>query len=338
MQDKPAILFRADGNTTIGLGHIYRCLAIAERLGNDFVSFFAIRQPAIELKNVIGKFANLIELDEYNSYEDEAKDIAFNVVSRYKIDVITLDGYCFATEYQKIIKQNCKSVVISIDDDQPFHYVSDVVINHAGALNPLEISKELYTKLYLGYDYLLLRKQFIRLLNTEKKIEGIQSVLICFGGADPENYTIRVLDCLKEQQDIKKITVVIGASYVQIENLKESARHYQHVEIKSNLDAGTLAELMGKTDLAVVPSSTIGLEAFAAKMILITGKTADNQANIYNGLINESTVTGIGNFNSLSCEVFLVNLNTAIRNYRNYTFVTKNTVQDNILELYQSLV
>ncbi|MDB5222992.1 MAG: Spore coat polysaccharide biosynthesis protein predicted glycosyltransferase, partial [Chitinophagaceae bacterium] len=47
---KSHILFRADGNSKIGLGHVYRCLAIAERLSEHFNCYFAIRQQSSELK------------------------------------------------------------------------------------------------------------------------------------------------------------------------------------------------------------------------------------------------------------------------------------------------
>lgn len=336
--NKPRILFRADGNSEIGLGHVYRCLAIAERLSGNFDSFFAIRQPSLELKNLINKFANLIALKEYESYTEEAKELATTIISENRIDIVTLDGYYFNTDYQKVIKEKCKSVLISIDDDQPFHYVSDVVINHAGGVDETQISKEAYTKLFLGYDYLLLRKEFIQLLNIEKKIHSISSVFICFGGADPIDLTGKVLSCLMNEKSLEKIIVVVGSSYKQIEKLKQSIIYERHIEIRSNLDANTLAGLMHNIDLAIVPSSTIALEAFATNMILITGMTADNQQNIYKGLIKEGTVIGIDDFNELTCENLLDNLHKATKKFSNYTFIAKNNVNNSVSELYQSLI
>jgi UDP-2,4-diacetamido-2,4,6-trideoxy-beta-L-altropyranose hydrolase len=335
--NKPRLLFRADGNSEIGLGHVYRCLAIAERLSEHFNSFFAIRQPSLELKNIIEKVANLIDLKEYNNYSTEAIDIT-TIISDYKIDIITLDGYYFDTEYQKTIKENSNSVVISIDDNQPFHYVSDVVINHAGGIDKIKISKEPYTKLFLGYDYLLLRKEFIKLLDKEKTINSIRSVLICFGGADPTDLTGKIIDCLKNETTFERITVIVGASYEQSEKLKQTITQYKHIELKSNLDATSLSELMFKTDLAIVPSSTIGLEAFVSKMILLTGTTADNQQHIYNGLIKEDTVIGVGDFNELTNDQLLENINKANKKFSNYNFISKNKINDSLAELYQSLL
>lgn len=336
--NKARILFRADGNNEIGLGHIYRCLAIAERLHYDFDCFFAIKQPSIQLKNIINKFSNVIVLNEYKDAIEEAEDLAKNIIVAYKIDIITLDGYNFNTEYQKIIKENCKSVLISIDDDEPFHYVSDIIINHAGGVDVNKISTESYTKLFFGYDYLLLRKEFIQLMNKKRIINGIRSVLICFGGADPNDLTGKILNCLKNENKLKKIIVVIGASYTQTEKLKKSIAEHSHVEIKNNLDSNTLAELMFKTDLAIVPSSTIGLEAFASKMILITGMTANNQQNIYKGLIKEKTVIGVYDFNQLTCEELLGKINKANKKFSNYTFISKIESNDAVAELYQSLI
>lgn len=335
-QHKKRILFRADGNTEIGLGHIYRCLAIAERVNEKFDCFFAIRQPSEEIKNIIGKSSAIVELDQFENYLMDAQEVALNIIPRYKIDIITLDGYYFNTEYQKTIKKNCKSILISIDDNHPFHYVSDIVINHAGGVDTDMISKESNTKLFLGYDYLLLRKEFIKLLHTEKKISGIHSVLICFGGADPNDFTGKTLDCLINEKNIHKIIIIVGASYTQTINLKKLVAEKRDVEIMSNLDSEILAEVMNNTDLAIVPASTISLEAFASKMIIITGMTADNQKNIYQGLIKEDTVLGIGNFNRLTCEELRNSVAEVFKKFTGFTFNKRSNNSDSVLEVFKS--
>lgn len=332
------ILFRADGNGEIGLGHVYRCIAVAERLKESFNCFFIIKQPSSELVAIIEKVATVIVLDGFKNDIEEAIYIATTIIPLHEIHIVTLDGYRFNTAYQKIFKERCDSVLVSIDDDQAFHYVSDIVINHAGGVNSSMFSTETYTRLFLGYNYLLLRKEFIKSLQQKKDISDVHSVLICFGGADPDDLTGKVLNCLKDNQSIQKITIIIGASYTQLENLLRITGGYKHINIQSNLDAKSMADIMFETDLAIVPASTVGLEAFVSKMVLITGMTASNQINIYNGLIKEDSVIGIGSFNLLSCESIQKAVNEATNKPRGLLSMSKNQINNTLPELYKSFV
>ena len=40
------VLFRADGNTVVGLGHLVRCQALAQALQPAFLSVFVLRDPS----------------------------------------------------------------------------------------------------------------------------------------------------------------------------------------------------------------------------------------------------------------------------------------------------
>ena len=54
------------------------------------------------------------------------------------------------------------------------------------AIDPLQ--------LFLGFDYSLLRAPFLEAARrTENPLRREDAVLICFGGADPNNETIRTL-------------------------------------------------------------------------------------------------------------------------------------------------
>jgi hypothetical protein len=61
-----------------------------------------------------------------------------------------------------------------------------------------------------------------------------------------------------------------------------------------------MVELMRLNELAIVPASTISIEAFKAKMCLFTGTTAANQKNILNGLRKYHHVHVAGDFNALN--------------------------------------
>lgn len=335
-QKKKRVLFRADGNNEIGLGHVYRSLATAERLAESFDCYFAIRNPAPELSRMIGNTCIPISLDDFESREAEAVSIATSIVPAINADIVTLDGYEFDTAYQSAIKHHCTATLISIDDDQPFHYTADIVINHAAGISPDAISKEPYTRLCLGYDYLMLRKEFL-----QDPTGGVpatkSSLLVCFGGADPQDHTGQTVSCLLKEKPVDAITVILGGAYEHLPKLMEAVSGDDRVNLKKNLDAREMASLMQETQLSIVPASTIALEAFSMGLTLVTGMTAANQQNIYSGLLKEKSVYGVGEFSTLTCSGLISAVGNALVKYKEQASTPKQRNKDGLLNLYNSI-
>ncbi len=336
MSNSKNILLRADGNSEIGLGHIYRCIGLAQRLKSDFQVYIAIQEPSESIRHNIQLHATLILLPKFESYIEEAKYLAQEIVSKNAIHIITLDGYFFDTEYQRILKEDCSITLISIDDDQPFHYVSDIIINHAGGINETFFSAEKYTKFYLGESYLLLREEFLFNRKKSKTISDVTNVFICFGGTDFENFTWKTFVTLIAFQDLR-ISVVIGTSNHKLDAFKELEKNNKNLELYINLGPNELANLMFKSDLGILPSSTVSLEALCCKMLLITGTTAKNQINIYNGLIEKDTVFGIRDFTLFDFNNLPIILTKIKSSKKEYCFEPILLIEDPIMTLYKSI-
>src|SRR4051794_21302991 len=100
--DKRKIIFRVDGNSSIGLGHIVRCCALADMLKDNFDCYFHVRKTSKEIIADIRKYCTSVsELNDQVSYEKEAV-IWSRTLNREEI--VVLDGYQFNTQYQSEIK------------------------------------------------------------------------------------------------------------------------------------------------------------------------------------------------------------------------------------------
>lgn len=291
---KRKLLFRADGNHTIGLGHIVRSLALVEMVNNFFECVFIIRTPSEEVSSLINKSCNsLISIPDFQTYKDEAIWISENIINSDTI--LILDGYNFNTEYQKTIKKtNC--FLICIDDIHSFHFVSDIVINHVPGINKKQYSAERYTKFYLGEDYALLRKQFLNNRPNNKSLLN-KNVLICFGGSDGNNITQKVLMAINNNENINQINIVIGSAYLFEEELKKWILENSHgkVNVFKNINADEMVNLMSNNFVAICPASSIAYEAIAMNLKLLVGLTAENQREFYDYLILKK-INGIGSY------------------------------------------
>jgi UDP-2,4-diacetamido-2,4,6-trideoxy-beta-L-altropyranose hydrolase len=293
--NKRTILFRADGGPSIGMGHFTRTLALAEMLTEHFHCIFATRQPTeyqiAEIEKICHGRINLPEDDSH--FDRFLEHLAGN-------EIVVLDNYYFTTDYQKAIKtKGCK--LVCIDDMHDKHYVADVVINHA-PLNKDSFSTALYTKLLIGFDYALLRSEFFQRQPNREAPQKLKKAFLCIGGADFNNLTSKILDDLIEINQIEVITIIVGNAYQCYESLVEKINEFskkKQIKLFKNLNACELINQMKNSDFAIVPCSTVLLEAISQKMPILTGYYIDNQKEIANHLKNEyKNILVLGDLNS----------------------------------------
>ena len=193
MIDKQRVLLRADGSSKIGLGHISRCCALANMLKDNFEIYFYTRTKVSSVLDDIKSYCtNVFTLSDDISYDEEASQWVSVLDGN---EIVVLDGYNFDTNYQQKIKaKGCK--LVCIDDIYAYHFVADAVINHAPGIAETKYSIEPYTQLYLRCNYVLLKKIFLEeaLKQHRSFNEKDSSLLICLGGADPDNITKQVFE------------------------------------------------------------------------------------------------------------------------------------------------
>lgn len=287
--NKKKVVFRADGNPKIGLGHVSRLIALAEMLKDKYDCSFLIQSPIESLQKQIKEICSQIYiLNESSDYLQEAEFVSEKYLEGNEI--VVLDGYHFDTGYQKIIKAK-GSKLVCIDDTHSYHFVADVVLNHAGNINAGHYHLENYTKLYCGSKYALLRKPHLKTASkNDMENKNFKSIFVNMGGADPQNFTLEVLKELLFLDDIHNIDVVTGHAYSWQNDFQSFLDQVSHPDITINLHSSLSVEkmvaLMRKSGIAVCSASTVAYEFCCSKGILILIKTADNQDNIYQYLIN----------------------------------------------------
>lgn len=298
---KRNIFFRADGSSKIGLGHVIRSLALADMLKKDFTCHFVIRSPIETLKKQILEVCeSIIALPNTEDTDTEVDFLSEHHLSPE--DIVILDGYHFGLVYQQtIVDKGCK--LVCIDDIQHTEFIANAVINHAPGLSPREFTVMPKTKLLLGSDYALLRPAFLRAATQQRKISEINTVFVCFGGADFNNLSLKVLKLFSAFNGKKyNINMVLGGVNDFKDKVKSFAKTISGftVNLYENLSAESMVKVMQQSDCAIVPASSIMYEVLAVKMPVIGGYYVDNQVNIYHGFNATKLINGAGDLNVFS--------------------------------------
>lgn len=270
---KKSVKIRVDGGSGIGLGHVMRCLSLGQMLKDEFdVSFFLLTtsSDASQFIEHMGFDYRLI---------DNEKDFLDTLITE---DTVVLDGYDFDLQYQLRIKEKGARLVC-IDDFASQYFVADIVINHAPGLIGKAYSCKPNTSLLLGPKYALLRPEFLNATKGSSVLsESINNVVICFGGADPQNLTLSTLEALTEFP--VECTVIIGKSYTYRQELKAFAEG-RSLKIKRDLSAPEMVEEFQKADVLIVPASGVLFEAVALQVPVVSGFYTGNQKNVYKGFL-----------------------------------------------------
>lgn len=284
-----------------------RCISLADILKGTYEISFAVQEnTAVNIAHQIKAITDkIIHLPVTNDYLAEAVYLSERL---NKDNILVLDGYLFDTDYQRIIKQKVQKLVC-IDDIAAYHYVADVVINHSPAAKELNYSAEPYTRFYLGHKYLLLRRPFFEAAKLPRSIEHIESALLCMGGADTANLTVKFLYALLTITRIKNINILIGGVYLHEHELRKIAKDApKRVRVFKDIDADQIVSLTLECQVAICPCSTTLFEMMAVGIGIWTGYTVDNQKGIASFMERSPTVNYCGSLSRADIDQYIVGI------------------------------
>ncbi|MCK0144111.1 UDP-2,4-diacetamido-2,4,6-trideoxy-beta-L-altropyranose hydrolase [Arenibacter sp. F26102] len=288
---KKKIIFRADGNSEIGLGHLYRLFALVEMYKDEYDFVFLTKKDT--LLDVIPLNYKVKTIPNHVNINREPIWVFENFPPEEYI--LIADGYQFVSAYQKKIKE-LGYILIYVDDLANEHMYADLVVNHSPHITDVQYKKEKYTKFALGTDYAILRPSFLKVSLGNRDIKSLSNVFVCFGGADKNNFTYKIMLELLNIPEIKKINLVVGGAYKYPE-IFEVEKKNSKVKIFKNLNEKSLHTLMDTCNFAVAPTSTILLELISVNMYLVSGYYVENQRMAYYEFERRAVFKGLGDFN-----------------------------------------
>ena len=272
------ILFRADGNASIGSGHIMRCLSIADafkRKLKDSVFVLADKsfQPLIEER---GYVTYILDADYRNM--DSELDNMKKAIAFYHPEMIIADSYYVMKDYLQELKE--LTHLVYVDDLAAFAYPVDVLVNY-NVYGPDVAYKTLYIKenvtlpkLVLGLRFVPLREMF-RNLPTRKQNKTVKDVLISTGGTDPIHLALKLVQHIAQSAYPHRFHFLVGvmnADYGEIINIAAKRKNiFVHHNLKD------MKILIFSCDLAVSAAGSTTYEIFACGVPMITYVLADNQ-------------------------------------------------------------
>ncbi len=279
------ILVISDSSSYIGTGHIMRDLVLVKQFKNDNIIFCTRNLPGNINQKII---QNNIQLETANVLE---LDNILKLIKEYSIDMVVIDHYEIDFDYEKELKRKSGVKLFVLDDTYEKHYC-DILLNHNINGDPKKYKKLVpeNCELRCGAKYTLLRDEFIKERKKTKKTHPTKykTLFIAMGGADHSNINIDILKVTKRFKNIK-VNLVTTSANKNLKTLKKYCKNKKWINLYINYNK--IAEIMRKSDLAIVTPSVTLNEIYFMNVPFIAIKTADNQLEIYRYLKKKKYLT-----------------------------------------------
>lgn len=290
------ILIRADANTQMGIGHLMRCLAIAQAWqanGGNATFLSACESDALR-QRVASAGIGFIPLER--AHPDSA-DLGMTLAQLERLDSswLVVDGYHFDPAYQQSVRTPGYRLLVIDDTAHLPYYHADVLLNQNIKAERLAYRYDPDTLLLLGTSYALLRPEFLSWRGWHRCIRDVaRQVLVMMGGGDPDNVTMKVIQAL-QQVDIPdlKAKIVVGPANPHLEILCQAARSSGgRIEIMA--DVSDMPELMAWADVAVSAGGSTCLELAFMGLPTVVLVVAHNQRETTEGLQKAGAAVSLG--------------------------------------------
>ena len=271
------VAFRVEGEPEIGLGHVMRCLALAQRLVANGHEVFFFMSPRAEYfcrsrADWVGDILSITDADKQLEPEWLVEQC-----TELKANWLVLDGYQFDQNYRHTLQCSEFNFAVFDDMNNSGALYADLVINGApnAALHNYQLTAQ-NALLAIGQDYQVLRQEFLQSINNDW--QDRKNLTLMFGGSDPKKMTFSVLQSLQKLSSTIPITVITGAAYDGLQDLvdliKISALDITHLH-----DCQNMASVLVNTKLALSAAGGSQFELLACAVPSILVVVAENQEN-----------------------------------------------------------
>ena len=300
------LLIRADASPQIGIGHVMRCVALAEAWqaqGGDVVFALASAPEELERRLDAEGFARRRILGRPGQPEEATETAA--LARSCSAGCVVLDGYHFGPGYRRAMRPTEARLLLVVDGATPEADGADFVLDqNLGAKLPEGSRGDSRTRFLLGPGYALLRREFWGWRGREHPIApSARRLLVTLGGSDPENMTLRILRALRQLPESGELeaTIVVGPANrhrVSLENeLADAPASWRLLAAPEDMPG-----LIAWADLGVSAAGSTCWELAFMGLPFVTVVLAENQRSIAANLARAGISRDLGWHEHVSAE------------------------------------
>lgn len=308
------IVIRADSSLQAGIGHVMRCLTLADALtGKGAECHFICREqpgnlidhlrskgypvhvlPASFVAEGLGRVEeNALSHSHWLGVSQQRDaDQSAAILRELRPDWLIVDHYALDFRWEQEVKPLCHKLMV-IDDLADRTHACNLLLDQTFGRDSADYRSRVPAdcQLLCGTRYALLRPEFaaLRQYSLQRRVSPqLAHLLISMGGVDKDNVTAQVMIalCNSSLPERCRITVVMGSTAPWMEKVQRLAADMPWTT-EVRVGVSDMAQLMADSDLAIGAAGATSWERCCLGLPTIMMVLAENQRLVAQGLEKE---------------------------------------------------
>ncbi|MED1420447.1 UDP-2,4-diacetamido-2,4,6-trideoxy-beta-L-altropyranose hydrolase [Bacillus smithii] len=327
------ILFRVDSSIEIGTGHVMRCLTLANMLKDAGCTVaFMMRACSGDLRDYVEKQGfSVFPIFHGNHFSQKVDaQLTIEIIQQLNqdIDWCIVDHYRLNEQWEKQIKKYVRKIMVIDDLADRLHHC-DILLDQNYYANKEQRYSRLVPKncrLFLGPKYLILRPEFYEAKKSVKTRDGrVERILVFFGGSDPTNETVKVLQALRDLDFSHiKVDVVVGNANPRRFQIQEICRE---MNMNYHCQIDYISELMVQADLSLGAGGVAMWERCFLGLPSVVTMVAENQRKTTEDAAKFGAIWNLGWYGDVKVSDYADILNRAISSPDELTYMSEKALE-----------
>lgn len=311
------VVFRVDASVEMGLGHLTRCLTLADALAADGArSCLLMRSHAAGLAYLAENRGHAVRLlsdppERPAGTDHDGGPYAHWLPTNWRQDAdqtrsaldeigaaewLIVDHYALDARWEQACRRDGMRI-LAVDDLADRDHDCEILLDQ-NLVQGMEVRYRGRVPAacvqLLGPRYALLRPEFAAQRGLLARRSGeINRVLICFGGSDPTNETAKALGAIASLAMPRlTVDVVIGPTNPHGASVDGVCQGMPNVALHRG--ANNIAELMRRADLSIGAGGVMSWERCCLGLPAVAIGIAENQADVLTALAAAGAIVHLG--------------------------------------------
>jgi spore coat polysaccharide biosynthesis predicted glycosyltransferase SpsG len=286
-----SVLFRCDASPSIGLGHLVRCLALADELHakHDVAVSFAMRPSPLASEMVKRRSYPALQPPDGRVFDQEAWLHDCVLKSGAQILVVDVRDDLSKAALESLAGNG--TIIAVLDDSSDRRWAANLAFYPPVPQVRRVDWSGFRGRLCVGWEWIVLRSQFAEPFPPRDNSKC--SLLIAMGGSDPAGLTlkaVRALDCLDE--DFESV-IIVGAGFCHRQSLRDLLGQTRR-RFTVREDVSEMSSAMAEASLAICSFGMTAYELAAMGVPTVYACLTEDHAESASALVAAGMGISVG--------------------------------------------